>query len=515
MNRSGCYISTLFFLMACALQLSNAQANEGYERVMRRDLWGEGSNVTSILRDSVTTSYAEIRYGGESGGFRDFSDAESEWSVGAKARTVVHHKSVAMVGAFDYEHWEGANMCGSMFISPNSYPFDLLEFTPGDKRLQSYYLMGGITTAISDRFAIGVVGDFKSQNYAKFKDLRHYNYRMELGVKPSLSYRIGSEERGATIGATAIFMRNSESVRADVVGSANSTYYAFLDKGLMLGAYENWDGSGVHLNESGISGFPVRENLYGGAIQGEWGGLFAEVEYIIGSGEVGEKLTYWFDFPSQRYGVKLGYNLKRLKGGKERLHLFRGDVYMRSLVNNEFVLNNVTEGGVTTTVTLGSNKIFEQKELCFAPSYEYMVVGGGDFNIGVNYSNIKSRSTLVYPYINDLNTSVLQLYSGGSVNIGGGFQILCRALFSIGSFSEDSYKSDSNAGSEPFRLTEYYNVENEYLTATYISGWLGVRYNASKSWYCEIGGGYTHAFDLSYVYGNSRYKWSASAGYRF
>ena len=59
------------------------------------------------------------------------------------------------------------------------------------------------------------------------------------------------------IGFSYIFSKNSESVSAEEIGTAATPYYAFLDKGLMYGAYEAWSGSGVHLSESGINGFPI------------------------------------------------------------------------------------------------------------------------------------------------------------------------------------------------------------------------------------------------------------------
>lgn len=61
------------------------------------------------------------------------------------------------------------------------------------------------------------------------------------------------------IGFSYILGKNSESVKAEVIGTAENSYNAFLDKGLMYGAYEAWDGSGIHLSESGVNGFPIKE----------------------------------------------------------------------------------------------------------------------------------------------------------------------------------------------------------------------------------------------------------------
>ncbi len=283
MNRLRYILPLLLAVLISSLD-SSAQS---LEHVEQRNMWNLGRNVTGLLRDTITTSYAELYSLIEGGEYRNYSDASQLWSAGAKAKTIKHTDKLSMIGAVSYEHSEGEQMCGSMFISPGSYPFDILEFTPGDKTLQSYYFMGGVSSAVNDRLNIGVKGEVVAQNYAKFKDLRHYNYRMELSLTPSVSYRIGQ----TTLGASYIYSRSSETIRAQEVGSTAAAYYAFLDKGLMSGAYETWGGTGIHLDESGIDGFPVRENIHGAALQADWNGIYGEVEYLYGVGEVGEKLT--------------------------------------------------------------------------------------------------------------------------------------------------------------------------------------------------------------------------------
>ena len=81
------------------------------------------------------------------------------------------------------------------------------------------------------------------------------------------------------IGFSYIFGKNSESVKAEEIGTAATSYYAFLDKGLMYGAYETWEGSGIHLNESGMNGFPIKELSHGAAAQFQWKAFYVDVEY--------------------------------------------------------------------------------------------------------------------------------------------------------------------------------------------------------------------------------------------
>ena len=68
--------------------------------------------------------------------------------------------------------------------------------------------------------------------------------------------------------------KSAKSVQSEEIGTAATPYYAFLDKGLMYGAYEAWSGSGVHLSESGINGFPIKELSHGAAVQAQWGSRY-------------------------------------------------------------------------------------------------------------------------------------------------------------------------------------------------------------------------------------------------
>ncbi len=130
-------------------------------------------------------------------------------------------------------------MSGSIFIHPGFYPVDLLEFTPGRKDLQTYAFMGGIAADAGTQLAHRRKDRLcTSANYSKRKDLRHTNYRLDLKVAPGIMYHSDHY----AIGFSYIFSKNSESVSAEEIGTTATPYYAFLDKGLMYGAYEAWSG---------------------------------------------------------------------------------------------------------------------------------------------------------------------------------------------------------------------------------------------------------------------------------
>ena len=159
----------------------------------------------------------------------------------------------------------------------------------------------------ASNWRIGGKIDFTSANYSKRKDLRHTNYRLDLKVAPGIMYHSGP----LCDRILYIFSKNSESVSAEEIGTAATPYYAFLDKGLMYGAYEAWSGSGVHLSESGINGFPIKELSHGAAVQVQWGSLYGDVEYLHSSGSAGEKEVIWFKFPAHRITSHLRYRFAK------------------------------------------------------------------------------------------------------------------------------------------------------------------------------------------------------------
>ncbi|MFI3316107.1 MAG: DUF6850 family outer membrane beta-barrel protein [Rikenellaceae bacterium] len=501
------YILSLVVALFCMVPSASGQL---YEQIESRNIWNSGSNVTGVLRDSVTISVAELYGNYEQGDFCDFSDASSLWSAGVDAKTLTHRDNLSMIGAFGFSHTAGRDMSGSMFISPNAYPLDILEFTPGDKTLQNYYFMGGLATEILPGFDIGLKGEFRAQNYAKFKDVRHYNYCMDLELAPSVAYHAGQ----ATFGATYIYTKNSQTIRAKEIGSAAASYDAFLDKGLMFGAYEDWEGSGIHLTESGVDGFPVAVSGNGVALQFDCQGLYAELQYTHSKGSVGEKQTIWYNFPSNSYKATVGYTLKR----DGNIHIFSLKAEKYQMVNRENVVDSEYNNGVTTTVVYGSNQIFSSHELSIEPSYNLLFSSGAQVVAGGYYGNTQSQSTLMYPYVDELTLQRSEIYAGGMMPIKS-FELRGRITATTGQWQDDSYTvecdQDVEYGQKQTQLTEYYNVENEYLAARRLSASLSLRYNAFGSYYCQIGGFYTKAFDLQYIAGDCRWGATFKIGYNF
>ena len=76
-------------MLLCIAAVSSAQT---YDVIERRNSWNAGTNVTGIMMDSVTVSYAELYGKNNHGDFRNYYEAGKLWSAGAVAKSITHLK---------------------------------------------------------------------------------------------------------------------------------------------------------------------------------------------------------------------------------------------------------------------------------------------------------------------------------------------------------------------------------------------------------------------------------------
>ncbi len=442
--------------LTAAGQISN-MGNLTYERVYKNNFWNDSRNITGIRKYKVSRSYAELYGSYYDGDFNETWKPEKSWSAGVRTASFQHLDKISFAGSFAFDQTENYGMCGSMFIKPGYYPIDVLEFTPGRKTLQTYTFDGGVSYDVAESWRIGAKMDFESANIAKRKDLRHSNKRLEINVAPGFMYHSGH----FSIGASYIFEKTSETIEAEQVGTSESSYMAFLDKGLMYGAYSVWTGSGIHLQESGVNGFPVSDFSNGIALQTQYKGFFGEISYMNTQGKVGEKEYVWFKFPGNRIDAMLGYS----HVGWDIRHNARVDFGWNRLGLDEKVLEKVTENGVNTVLEHGSNRILSREVISLAPEYEmvnkyFELTAWGD----VKWMN--SLSSQMYPYA----------YGQRLFTYSAGFGIIIKAMameyglrygVAGGRVDESLMMADEGSGvqGEPFRLEEWYRKSIDYQTS--------------------------------------------------
>ena len=488
----------------CLLMCGMAVSAQTYERVLRNNLWNDSRNVTGVRQDSVSRSYAELSGSYEGGEFKDTWQASQGWSAGASTASIRHMENMTLKGSFSFTQTEGYDMCGSMFIKPGFYPVDVLEFTPGRKTLQTYAFDGGISYDLGSNWRIGAMMDFESSNIAKRKDLRHSNWRLDMTVAPGFMYHAGD----FAVGANYLLRKTSETIEAEQVGIAESSYNAFLDKGLMYGVYSIWTGSGLHLEDAGVKGFPVKGLSHGGAVQMQYKGLFAEAEYLHTSGSIGEKEYIWFLFPGNEVNVRLGYV-------HDAKHFARIDFGWRARTLDETVLEKVTVGGITTVVGHGQNRIQKESGLTFRPEYEYVtekVEVLATAKIDISNETVSQ----MYPYV---MAQSLVTY-GGDIRVKtyiGAFDLALKAGYAAGKVNEENWltSEDSGVQTSPYRLQDWYDRQMEYAAASSMSAGLALRWNFWKGLYTEAEGSWQHAFNLKHIPAPNRYGATLKLGYNF
>ena len=490
-------------LLSCGLSVS-AQT---YESVVRENFWNSSTNVTGMRQDTVSRSYAEVSGRYVAGEFRDTWQAEQEWSAGAATASIRHMKKMSLAGAFSFEQTEGYGMCGSMFIKPGLYPVDIIEFIPGRKTLQTYAFNGGISFDITPSWRIGGKMDFESANMAKRKDLRHTNWRLDMTVAPGFMYHIDD----FAIGASYILHKTSENVKAEQVGIAESSYYAFLDKGMMYGIYSVWSGSGLHLSEAGVNGFPVKDLSHGAAIQAQYKGLFAEVEYAHTQGSIGEKEYIWFRFPENSIKAWVGF---RYDGIRVK-HFARVNFSWVGLGLDENILEKVSENGITNVYYHGKNRILTREKIKLNPEYEFIskkieLFAGAD----IHWDN--SLSSQMYPYAYYESVMTWKAKAGFTFRPGR-FDLKANLGFGAGKVSENDMTSYTGSGVDttPYRLTEWYDRHMEYITASRMDVGLSIRYNFHLGIYVETDGGWQHGFGMKHISGTDRLGTALRIGYNF
>lgn len=497
--------------VALCFALAAPAQTRPYDRALRDNPWLSGSNAAG-LREVRTTdiSYAELYGGIESGGLRRTWESPSPWEAGAEARTVKHLERFSMKGGFSFGQMSGSEMCGSMSIRPGYFPLDVLEFTPGHKTRQTYAFDGGVSVDLSGGWRIGASMDFTSANYAKRKDLRHTDYLLDMTVTPGITYTVPSGS--LTLGINYIYRKTSESVVAEQVGTGGSSYYAFLDKGLMYGKYEVWSGSGVHLDEAGVQGFPMQEQFHGVGLQiGGGGDYYADIAYLYGSGSAGEKQSVWYRFPS--HNVTAGItSVFRLPG---RTVYLRESFGWRYQTNNETVLEKVVSGGVTLTEEYGSNRILA-RELMDSRLEAEVVRPGFEYVLALEIATGETTVSQIYPYVTESETltgmlSFAPAWYKGRFDFGG-----CVG-FGAGRLEEtDSLAAeDSGVQTAPFRLQEYYDLETLYRTAPKADVSAFLRWNLPRGLYAEADGGFRHAFGATFPDGSSRLSATLIIGCNF
>lgn len=497
--------AALLTLSILFLQPLHAQR---FDEVMRRNPWNASLNRAGLRSDTLEYSYAEVWGTLERGGLMNHSMSNKCFDVGGKTESIRHFKRLSFAGGFSYDYFSGSDMWGSMFTTAGSWPIDLYEYTPGRKIRERYAFEGDLSVDMDKNWRAGIGIDFSAGNYAKRKDLRHKNTSLDFAIAPAVQWHKG---RWA-VGLNYLFEKHTENVEAEEVGSTPDSYKAFLDKGLYYGVEQLWTSGDLHLDESGISSFPIQKMLHGAGLQFQYGKFFGEFRYRHTAGDTGEKGTVWHEFSGNDLAGEIRWHHIHEQGDTD---IVRFSVDWQELRNQEVILTTTTEGGVTTSTAYGSVPIMERRQLRTLLTAESRR-GNQLFEYGIEYSLLREQSSLLYPHIKGQTLRQWHLYVSNRIS----WRIVELSLgvhYRWGNQCSWEHQESQLIPESPYPMqqSELFDWETDYLTARRLGVDAALRFHLGKGFYTDLTAYWEHGFNLEVVPQPNRIIATLAFGYRW
>lgn len=500
MNRR-LYISLAALFVVIGLY---GQSKPEFTQIKNRNVYLGGGNIAGMRADSVSISSASINGDYTFGEGRRGIDPPKMWSLSLDANTIMHRRKFSMYGAFNFTQTQAYGAFTNMSVELNRFPVDIMEYTPGNKTKQRYAFNAGISVDVADSWRLGARLDFAATNLAKLKDLRYTDFAMDIALRPGVQW-LGP--KGLNIGANLIIGKSSETIVAEQLGDNNITYNVFLQKGIMYGSFQDWEGGSVHLKESGINGFPISEMSYGAAAQLDYKGLYAEFSYLRADGKVGEKDAIWFRFPVNEYKAALCYRTRVM----DMNNVFRVDFLYRGTDLFETTLDKVTEGGVTVREEYGSKRVFRKGVMGVIPSWVFNRPGKFEGVLVLAYKVEDGLSTVQYPYYGVQSAKLVSVDASFNWHFTRNWALRTKVFAGKGFIYDQLFTQEApvEGQSAPYRSMKDYNNWYDYVNCPYAGASLTPRYTFRNNMYLQL---YCQAEYRKYSY---RVSTGLNFGYNF
>ena len=423
------------------------------------------------------------------GDFVNYNESNDTRSYGIKTESYYRfNERIMLYGMMAYGNQRGEDMSGSAFIPDRLLPFDLVETTDtcaGDKKLETFSISGAIGYRISDRFALGGKVYYQSANYAKFKDLRHQNSRMQLVADAGATYDIN---RLFTVGMSYQYHRTNESLMFGVYGNTDRQYYTLVDLGGFFGRREVFSDMGLGYTSEST---PLFTETHGGALQlqvnpGRNIQWFNEFTYSAGDGKFGSgddnAVTYsTHDLTLMSYRGKM--QIKHA-GDAHVVEIEAGTTNTKNYENNYKM--STDQNGVSHIQYYGKNKVLDRDNINAALRYTFFKDADktrSRYHAGAAARLTRMESTTsLYPFfrkqtINTWNASLFGAYNWFVKN-----QVFTLGLdLSYGAgggtmFKDGLYAGVSDDQKQPDTRNDLLQKNYDFLTAQRIGGSLKLGY---------------------------------------
>ena len=481
-------VSGVCFLVPLISYADNLYLPDFHETVAK--FYASGSSNTAFLteyplkRVSYLQAFAVI----SNGDFVNFNQSDNAYRVGMKTESYFRlNDRIMLYGMRSYGMDRGKNMSGSAFIAPDEAPFDLVEMTDtcaGSKRLEAYKLSGGVAYQLNSKVSLGGKIFYQTSNYAKFKDLRHQNSRMDLSVDLGATYTPWS---WITFGLSYTYNRQNESVGFGVYGNTDRQYYTLINYGGFIGRKEAFGESGYTSDTT-----PLFTQSHGGGVQllfnlndnMKW---FNEFRYSNADGRFGTG--------DDRDIIYSTHEVKTLNYQSKFIYQQNKDTHAVELAFNKISTTNfennykesTDENGVSQIVYYGKNEMLDRSVLNGTVSYTFYrnsdQVNRSKFFMGARFSfSSRDGKTSVFPFYRKQKINQWSAEWFGTHNWFKNKQVFTLSLLAGygaggGTMKDDgTYIEVSDKQKRPANRNDLLEQEYDYLTASRIYGKLSAGY---------------------------------------
>lgn len=454
--------------------------------------WLECRNGAGLYNLPVNRIVDVYAYGLKSdGGYKDLGESSNsiEGGILAKAYSKVGEK-FCFYGNMGYSYFLGQKMGGPLQFDPAYEPIAFYEYpndNPGQKTRELYTLEGALSYRVNENFSLGLNLGYQSGNYAKRKDPRNLDKRMDLEMSIGGLHRFSDN---FALGADLRYRRTLESVTARTYGVTGENYFFFIDYGASMGKVEVLGSDNFFIPNS--SERPMLNNFYGAAVQFEAGSgdisFFGELEYSRRSGSYGEKASSEILF-TRHYG-----NILKAQGilaiRKSLDHRIKAEVEWKDLDNYINSFNVVSNPGENLEVEY-FGEILTRHSGRLEAGLDYELLIGGSrirpawrINLDAKYAS-DGMKACYYPYLRRQKAEMMHIGAAATRSITAGkniFEIGLEAAFKAGwgVKAEDEVLVEVS-GPKPRTAQDYLDASWEFRTAPAVNAGLSFHYIRSLS----------------------------------
>ena len=517
----------------CSADLFAQQPNNwiDFNYIKKLNAWLTCENAAGLDQLTVKkTSYIEAFLNKGDGDFINYYQSNNSYSFGGLTESFYRFKNIVFYGKVDYSSFTGKNMGGSSLLDPYFSPFDIVEYadsTAGDKKMETYHLIGAMSFPICRKILLGVKADYKTVSYYKTKDLRHTNDLMDINVTAGIRYQY---KNIVDIGFNYYFRRRVEGIAYQSEGNTDQQFNSLVSYGSFMGEQESYSSNGEGFSR-GTSQKPIVDYIHGPTVQLDLFPkstihFFNEFSLKWRDGYFGKKSSVNIRYTDHEADI-LKYRGEILYKKANALHQLAIFIKQENLTNykNSYKSETETSSGNTTIKYYGKTEVLDRTLI------ESSILYTGNLKID-NNNPIWVLKTGCSFWSREQVASVYPIYRKQDIN-----QILVKAsvkrniihddnMFSItfggiygfgnGTAKKDGYYSSGDP--DYATLDRYLYREYEYLTTSRIAGNIGFRYTKAfpqnYRLYGDVKYSYTKAFDVSSV-GDYATRLRVSVGYIF